>query len=827
VAAQPSFQLFSDQLKPTSRQQQYVDAVAQLQGFVKNCQLYGREHQIVEASQAAMMAGLTSIFSLAQCLFILRLNDQMYIQDIPVDSQEGKIHGIAESLDRHQVRKVMIWRGVTPDQLMALAELLAMKPEDVINQGGFAYLLSRRRAKQVEVRTMTFSAAGEGVDGAAAGGLGRGQRHAVWQTALTKAGVGQDEFLNYLNFAPTANKLMTRELRLAVPVLTDARAVSELVLHMSQDPDHPDEIDCDHLFQVLRRIENVLLVHSAMSQDAITDLLRRATRMFSREHRLDLLQTTLEYAAYGKPLTNLEVLDVAPEEIYDVLTVVVEHRDDAPFMQYLMATPKIRESVMLQWELYLIDAGHTTEVVSTTRKTLESLLRKGDEALEAEPVTAEPAANANALGRARLANLKTDLEIGYLFALADMLTQPGTEERVADVRTRLGALIDYYFTTSDSRVLFAVLGRLATLANADHDQVVTEFWQGISSSYVQQILKLTKVRCQEDPVAAAEFLSGIERFLPEFAGNQIVQLALDDPDPQVRNTMVNVLVFSKRDLMGIIQERLTSDVPHWRMNALDMLIAYQTDHANAMMELGLQDSAQVVRLGTVRMIASTNSKSSLNRLIEMARGDGAGRERGIRLAAIQALGHLGDERAIPVLERNIDRRMTFNNEKDLDVRAMSAYALKTIDTAAAMECIERHKNQLRYTRMDLLDQRVNRSLGTFGTTLLHLLTPWRKRSRHEDALTPAAPTRLHAATNKAEEHDLSASDLSVLTSEIAAIHKDDAAVKSSGMHRAVPKDDAAVKSSGMHRAVPKADVPVEDSAFIELINILESTDEKE
>jgi hypothetical protein len=326
--AQRSFHLFSDEIFRTSGIQHYLDAAAEIQGFIKNLKLYGSEHNVVSGDSAPMTA-MTSVFGLETCLYVLRLNEDIYVQGILVDESEPRVQEVGEAMKRHELRKLLVWRGVKPAELATLADLLSQKPGEVVRDGGFVERLQARGVQHIDVRVtrQASEAAGEVADD--------GSRRTAWQLGLEKAGIDLREFLDYMRFRPTRGRLMTRELRLAVPMLSDAQAVAELVLDMAQVQDDPDNVDSGQTVMAMRRVESVLLMHSSMTPEEITALLQQAARLFDDELRLQLLSDYLHDAARGRPWMNLEVFDFTPNERFLVLQQRVNARDRLDELQGL------------------------------------------------------------------------------------------------------------------------------------------------------------------------------------------------------------------------------------------------------------------------------------------------------------------------------------------------------------------------------------------------------------------------------------------------------------------------------------------------------------
>jgi hypothetical protein len=78
---------------------------------------------------------------------------------------------------------------------------------------------------------------------------------------------------------------------------------------------------------------------------------------------------------------------------------------------------------------------------------------------------------------------------------------------------------------------------------------------------------------------------------------------------------------------------------------------------------------------------------------------------------------------VPALEAIISPRMTLSNDKDMDLRAAAAFALRTIASEAAIAALERHWSELKFTRLDLLDHRSNNAVSRFGTRILRAIFP--------------------------------------------------------------------------------------------------------
>jgi HEAT repeat protein len=664
------FQLFSDQLKPTSRQQQYIDTVGQLVNFLKSSQLYGREHNQVEAGKKAVLSVFTELFTKAQCLILLQINDEVFVQDCSLDMSDSRAEKIAEWMNNHQLRKVIIWKGVGADEIVSFAELLAQKPADVVDSGGFSYLLSKKRCKHVEVRVRNYSAAGEGVSASGAKGAVGGHRLAAWQSGLMKIGIGEEEFLNYLQFKATPNKLSSRELRLTVPVLTDPKALAELVLFMGAG-EADGAVDPEALLGAIRRVENVMLMHSGVSDGKAQQLLQQATRLFDGELRLSMLHYCSQVMACGRPITNLNVFDFTPEEKLIAAEQLIATGSELQPLRYLGLTSAMREGLAGR---HPAKAGEVQAAASMTLGNLHT-----------QAPHLKVSSDSDARVQVRFENLRLTLEQGYMFALADLMASGFVAN---DIESRLFKLLDHYFDSGNQPVIYGLLTTLAKSPNAG--QKGDLFWQLLADKYVDRIMQMSARRCAEHSVAEAEFLAALHPFLPKRATDYIVKTALEDMDPAVHRTMVNVLAYRQVDLREQIAEYLESEVVQWRMNAYDLLAAYNADWADKLIVRGLDDPDPAVQLGVTQMIGTLGRIETPTRLIEIAEGEGPGKTRIVRLAAIKALGSLKSHAAIPVLESIVATKSMFAAKKSRDVRGMAGLALWRIGSDSAKSALDRH-----------------------------------------------------------------------------------------------------------------------------------------
>jgi HEAT repeat protein len=149
-----------------------------------------------------------------------------------------------------------------------------------------------------------------------------------------------------------------------------------------------------------------------------------------------------------------------------------------------------------------------------------------------------------------------------------------------------------------------------------------------------------------------------------------------DNDERVRQAAIESLpYFEDECIITILTEALTQETPKIRVAAVRALGMMEPDNAVSLLQTALNDDDPWVRYFAARSLGEQNALQAWENLAQLAQTDKA---RQVRIAAIEALGQIGNSQVIPILTQIIE-----SEESDLVSAAIRA--LGKIDHIDALQ----------------------------------------------------------------------------------------------------------------------------------------------
>ena len=129
--------------------QKTVDALVKLTACVRNMGLYGRAHTVTQHSVAVALQALSEILLSEQAFAIAVTPTYLALDSFPVEA--GGVSDFNQALHKRKVGKVQFLAGVTRDEIVDFAEVLAILPEELALHGGMADELRNRNVSHILV----------------------------------------------------------------------------------------------------------------------------------------------------------------------------------------------------------------------------------------------------------------------------------------------------------------------------------------------------------------------------------------------------------------------------------------------------------------------------------------------------------------------------------------------------------------------------------------------------------------------------------------------------------------------------------------------------
>jgi len=141
------------------------EAVLRLSSLVHILRMYPRGHPRIEAASAACLEVLQKVFSHRPALLLLVHFDRLLCEDGVLSETDPIAESFVPELRKRGVRMILVRRGVARQDVTDLAEIIAMKPEELESRGGARQILLDRGVSSVELLDFKYSMDGREVVG--------------------------------------------------------------------------------------------------------------------------------------------------------------------------------------------------------------------------------------------------------------------------------------------------------------------------------------------------------------------------------------------------------------------------------------------------------------------------------------------------------------------------------------------------------------------------------------------------------------------------------------------------------------------------------------
>jgi hypothetical protein len=274
---------------------------------------------------------------------------------------------------------------------------------------------------------------------------------------------------------------------------------------------------------------------------------------------------------------------------------------------------------------------------------------------------------------------------GELEAAADAVDELRAAARNADLgaaqRNRLAAAVQRFSKPSDLRSIARALHTFApgTVEYVAARRLVDALGESPIESLLEQLADESDMGLRKSLVDLLSLLA--PHHIPEFGAR------IGDTRWYVVRNIVCVLGSTHSSaVLPYLQRTLRHEEPRVRRETVRALSGIDDRVAHELLVAALSDDDdQNVQLAA-RYLGAAGVRSAVHALEEVAKGEGRGsREMGPRVEAIEALGKIGDEQTLRVLESLAGRRSLIRGSRSRELRAAAEAAIEMMKASGGVE----------------------------------------------------------------------------------------------------------------------------------------------
>ncbi|MCL5105345.1 MAG: HD-GYP domain-containing protein [Armatimonadetes bacterium] len=130
-----------------------ADALAKVGICARSVGQYGRSHPLIEEMAGAAYQALIELLTVRPTLVVACTETFLALENYPIEDTVGTLAVLAKTLSDRRVAELKIIAGITESEIVDLAEVLSMTPEDLALRGGTAMELGRRGVTHVQTKS--------------------------------------------------------------------------------------------------------------------------------------------------------------------------------------------------------------------------------------------------------------------------------------------------------------------------------------------------------------------------------------------------------------------------------------------------------------------------------------------------------------------------------------------------------------------------------------------------------------------------------------------------------------------------------------------------
>jgi hypothetical protein len=643
------------------------------------------------------------------------------------------LKSFARELYNRNLASVCFGRGVTPDEMVRLLELINTDPEMLAGLGGAESALCEADVTHVsvtEAATRIMEAVLPGEQGEPTpidpDAYAQTLPAESIETLLGEAGAGQ-----------------TRDRRVLMRVLRDRRTVAR---YLRDAREHELESDVEKLSR--RLLDIARSAHDALPTDrgAVLDVVAEAIMDLDPEERGNLYESyLLERGRLDEVIADtIERLGV--EEVVDCILSQIEETpvalkglSRAVRNLALMNVSADRDAVLDLAvtkmrargfsEVFIRELGEQVaprKITGAEQKPraaespVETVLRLVDMAPDASEVfvyeeAIEPL-------RAEVARGTTDGDV--ILALVALATAETREAQFLEIMSMVEESVSVLVQADETDVAADVAESLAAgaarpeISPARREQTMRVVRSIASSESLGHVVNGLRT-CPEDSGEYHAYRRLLDT-LGETAIDPLLEMLADEEDPAARRTLIDLLSVRALDHVPQLGARLTDDRWYLVRNLVTILASTRSPIVLPFMERTLRHGDARVRRETIRGLSTIHSATAASLLVaalndaeasnvqvtarylglvgavsaapaleRVALGNGPGnRDTAVRVEAIHALAKFGSPSSIAVMRALSSRRGLFGSGPSREVREAALGALRTLSAAQTSAAVD-------------------------------------------------------------------------------------------------------------------------------------------
>lgn len=133
-----------------------TDALLKLTACVRSIGLYGRSHPLMVEMVESAHQSTAQLLIVQPTITIGVAGSTLGIDSFPIEDSTGILASLATMLSARKIGEFRLTAGVTLDEIMEMADVLSMSPEDLMLRGGASLELSRRGSQNIRVKEGDF-----------------------------------------------------------------------------------------------------------------------------------------------------------------------------------------------------------------------------------------------------------------------------------------------------------------------------------------------------------------------------------------------------------------------------------------------------------------------------------------------------------------------------------------------------------------------------------------------------------------------------------------------------------------------------------------------
>lgn len=658
---------------------------------------YPAGNKIIVNANERWKRSIQQVLLLHNSLMVTLLGNTLYFEELKIESRNNAVQHFTDRMFQRRIRKIIFWRGINDVDLEHFANLMGMKAEAVLEQGGPAHILDKVQVKGIQVIENQYLRANEMA----------AMAKSHLEKALLEAGLDSGEIIALLSGKGRLPRILSDEILLLAEAMKDPTFLSQLLVKVAQDGNESVPPSAQELIRICRRVQYILVMSAGFDGRASSRMLSRAVQALDEPLRDSLLEIQIQLESLDPEIFVFTADDYARhllrmggvDQLVTLPTYILRPRQIAAVTQsyqgMLASSPG--------WE-------HGAEEASRSAKercnalgampilSLEEPAPPDEEAHAARPNLEQTQHDV----KARTASFMQDLTAGYAYTLLYLYRATVDENHARDLSERLLVLVEVRL---ELRRYSETLDLLQFMCDPSLDdakrQVLKERLEKLVMRHEGLLKYLVDQLLAGSPSANNTFdamagLFGIEVW------NKLFSLLLEHTGQGPSDMLRQLIARHEAQLYPVLESYLGDDDKVTRLQAVEALTMFQSEKMRSMVNQGLDDADPDVRFVTTLALGHGATDTGKRRLMQMAQVPSRRVKQRDRCAAVTSLGRLRYEPAIHTLGELAGAHPWVFRNRGYTLLACAALALRRIDTPQSLQTLAGHLLDIEMSKLDLL-----------------------------------------------------------------------------------------------------------------------------